>query len=472
MFVPARVGGRRGDARGAPGPGPGQPRCGPWRRRRVAGPGPLRASRGLAGAGSARRTPSSPAGGAPRPPHSPPTGGRAHCALARRPALHAARTARPPRRAARLGRRARAAWRAGWRGRVASSSGSDKSTSSSPGAARYKALGAAGARAAGGPDHSARAGGDRGARARSAPPRTVSDPGRAAGPGPGPGPSGVRAACAPPPAEGALRACGLAPSLFSAFLLCCCRLPFFRPVSRRGGRLPRALRVAPGAGVRLVRAQPGHEPARPPRRSPLPGRARSARRSPGPETPSAGTRRPRSPRSSRIVCRQLFCSRKFASASPGMRALAAAARLPGRPAGPVAGRGVRCPRRGLAERGAPAPARLLHMARRAVRHGHTGRVTFFFFCQSLICKPVGVYFPSRGFIWWGGDGGGEDTQSPGRALGSRCPRWLLSTAPPHPQLPAPARRLGEQCSWRRTGQRSTGESREPPCAGPLPPDAP
>lgn len=125
---------------------------------------------------------------------------------------------------------------------------------------------------------------------------------------------------------------------------------FVRLVSRWVGWFLGALSVAAGACVRLVRAQPGERasPA-PAEKSALPGagagtaapggvllstsqlepwlRQRRRRRAPGPG-------RPGSPRSSRIVCRQLFCSRKFASATPGCGHAAAGSPAAG-PAGEV-----------------------------------------------------------------------------------------------------------------------------------------
>lgn len=49
---------------------------------------------------------------------------------------------------------------------------------------------------------------------------------------------------------------------------------------------------------------------------------------------------------------------------------------------------------------------------------------------------MGVVFLSPGFTRWGGDGGREVTQSVGRALGLRCPKWLLGHPPSSPPPPA------------------------------------
>lgn len=171
-------------------------------------------------------------------------------------------------------------------------------------------------------------------------------------------------------------------------------------------------------------------------------RQRRRRRAPGPG-------RPLSPRSSRIVCRQLFCSRKFASATPGMRTRSGGFHgcWTGR-GGHVAGEGAFCPGRakpagrprwGLTEWGAPAPPWLLHMARRAVRHGHTGRVTFLL---GLHLQTRGSRLPLSGF-----HSVGRGRRTRGYPECGEGPRFALpqvaSWAPP--KLPTPARRLWEQC---------------------------
>lgn len=96
------------------------------------------------------------------------------------------------------------------------------------------------------------------------------------------------------------------------------------------------------------------------------------------------------------------------------------------------GRGCGSPRgggAGLAEWGAPA----WFCTWREGPSG-TGTLVESHFCQSLICKPVGVSFPAGSFSYWGRDEGGEDTQSPGRALGLRCSKGLRGRPPdPHPR---------------------------------------
>lgn len=222
------------------------------------------------------------------------------------------------------------------------------------------------------------------------------------------------------PLEGSRLACVLGLPFFIFMLL----VSFFSCLASRWvGCFLRALSVATGAGVRLVRAQPGERtspaPAEncasrgghgdccargvslSPRLNLSPGsRQWRRRRAPGPG-------RPRSPQSSHNVCRQLFCSRKFAFATPGMRARS------GRLRGCWTGRGSHVaveralysgrgkppgwPRWGLAERGAGvgAPAWLLHMARRVVRHGHTGGVTFL---PILDLQARGIRLPRSGFL--------------------------------------------------------------------------
>lgn len=142
----------------------------------------------------------------------------------------------------------------------------------------------------------------RGVRARSARPRTVSDPGPGGGGGGGRGvgperrflPSAPRRPAGGSPRGRRARLSGLFLSLVSF------RSALFRV--GLGGFSGR--RAAPGAGRRLVRAQRGDEPARPPRRSlrPRAGRGngcpgggplsasplepRSRRRAPGPGGPA------------------------------------------------------------------------------------------------------------------------------------------------------------------------------------------
>lgn len=100
--------------------------------------------------------------------------------------------------------------------------------------------------------------------------------------------------------------------------------------------------------------------------------------------------------------------------------------------------------RGMATEGACGGGLLSRGRRRGFctwREGPSGTGTLVesHFCQFLICKPVGVRFPSQGFTWWGGDGGGEHTQGPRRALVLRCPKWHLRHPPaPHPPHPPPA----------------------------------
>lgn len=299
--------GAGGDARGAPGPGPGQPR---WRqRRRVRGPGPLPATRGLAGASSAsgaqlssqdaleprrRRaaTPPLPAHRRLRALHTRPPHATRLCTPPPPPPRRVPGPATPPaqrgsqRPAATVGRprggcgRGRPG-RGGLKGRVANSSGSDKSISSSLGAARYKALGA-GRRACARRTRGGQPGrlGERrrrrrGARARSAPPRTVSDPGPGGGGGGrGAGPERRSLPCAPRPRAGGspARVCvGLAP-LFFIFIFCVAGFLIFRLALRWVRWFLGDLSVAPGEGVRLVRAQPGERASlAPAEKSALPG---------------------------------------------------------------------------------------------------------------------------------------------------------------------------------------------------------
>lgn len=128
-------------------------------------------------------------------------------------------------------------------------------------------------------------------------------------------------------------------------------------------------------------------------------RRRRRRRAPGPGVS-------RSPRSSRIICRQLFCSRKFASTTPGMQAHSGGVRccLTGR-GGHAGGEGRSVPGGGNPRAGCNGGVLNRGLLRRrgfcTWREGPSGTGTLVesHFCQSLICKPLGVGFPVLGFPW-------------------------------------------------------------------------
>lgn len=236
---------------------------------------------------------------------------------------------------------------------------------------------------------------------------------------------------------------------------------FFCLVSRWVEWFLGALSVAPGAGVRLVRAQPG-ERARPapaeksvlprggcrdccaggggggcvcssPRLSLSPGsRPRRRRQNPGTRAPRLAPKFPHRLQTTLLFAEVCVLHPRDAGAQR------LAPRLPDRPGRRTGGEGAFCPgrgkpagwwRRGLAEWGAPA-----WLCTWREGPSGTGTLVESHFCQSLIGKPVGVSFPAGSFSCWGRDEGGQDTQSPGRALGLRCSKGLLGHPPaPHPR---------------------------------------
>lgn len=86
-------------------------------------------------------------------------------------------------------------------------------------------------------------------------------------------------------------------------------------------------------------------------------------------------------------------------------------------------------------------------------------------CQSLICEPVGVRFPTRGYSWWNRDERDLDTQNPKRVCGLSCPKYFLVHPPSSSSTP---RTRGTMLGvWDRAL-----ELRGQACYGPSPSDAP
>lgn len=209
--------------------------------------------------------------------------------------------------------------------------------------------------------------------------------------------------------------------------------------------------------MRLVRAQPGNKPARPLLKSlRFPGRARGWLRlgvaastrlnlSPGSRQRqrrrAPGPRPPRSPQVPSSFSDNSFVRGSLRPPPPGCGRAAAGSTAAGL-AGAVTlrVRGGILSWAGEAGRVAAAGACGVGGCRRrrgfcTWREGPsgTGALVESHFYQPLICKPVRVLFPSRGFTWRGRDRGCNDTQSLGRALVLHYPKWLLGH-PPAPDL--------------------------------------
>lgn len=169
------------------------------------------------------------------------------------------------------------------------------------------------------------------------------------------------------------------------------------------------------------------------------------------KAPSLGSRAAPFAPKFHTVCRQLFCSRKFAPATPGMRALSDelhdcwTSRC-GRDGGER--ERTFCPGRakpaGWLRQSFWVGGRLCRRGFCTWRGGQSVTGTLFesHFCQSLICKPVGVGFPTRAFSWWGGDEGGEETQKPGGSAVWVAPSGFFYTPRPCPATPPPSRTWG------------------------------